>query len=55
MAENFIRVKCPDCGSEQIIFKKAATKVVCTACGATIAVPKGGDAEIKGEVVGEAE
>jgi len=51
MSGNFIKVKCPDCGAEQIVFKKAATKVVCNVCGSTLVVPKGGVGEIKGEIL----
>ncbi|MCL1810821.1 MAG: 30S ribosomal protein S27e [Methanomassiliicoccaceae archaeon] len=51
MADDFLKVKCPDCGNEQIVFRKAATRVNCHVCGSTLAVPKGGNAEIKGEIV----
>lgn len=51
MTGNFIKVKCPDCGAEQIVFKKAATRVACNVCGSTLVVPKGGVGEIKGEIL----
>ena len=51
MTNDFIKVKCPDCGNEQIVFRKAATKVVCNVCGSTLVVPKGGVGEIKGEIL----
>lgn len=51
MVNEFLKIKCADCGNEQITFKKAATKVTCNVCGATLVVPKGGNAEIKGEIV----
>ncbi|MCK4367006.1 MAG: 30S ribosomal protein S27e [Thermoplasmata archaeon] len=47
----FLHVRCPDCGNEQVVFDHASTKVTCLVCGATIVRPKGGKAEIKGEVV----
>lgn len=47
---NFIQVKCPECGSEQIIFSHAATVVRCNICGSTLAEPTGGKAKIKGEI-----
>ncbi|NHN58034.1 MULTISPECIES: 30S ribosomal protein S27e [Halorussus] len=50
MAGNFYAVQCPDCDNEQIVFSKAATEVACAVCGATLARPTGGDAEIEGEV-----
>ncbi len=51
MTGDFIKVKCPDCGAEQIVFKKAATKVPCHVCGSTLVVPKGGVGDIKGEIL----
>jgi small subunit ribosomal protein S27e len=46
----FIKVKCTDCDSEQITFNKAAIKVNCQVCGATLVEPRGGGALIKGSV-----
>ena len=51
MTNDFIKIKCADCGNEQITFRKAATTVTCHVCGATLVKPKGGNAEIKGEVI----
>ena len=51
MTDDFIKVKCPDCENAQIIFRKAATKVVCNVCGSTLLVPKGGVGDIKGEIL----
>ena len=48
----FVKVKCKDCGNEQIIFIRASTLVNCVVCGSTVAKPTGGKAELKGEVVG---
>ncbi len=50
MDKGFVKVKCPDCGNEQIIFLRASTVVKCQVCGATIATPTGGKAEIRGEI-----
>ncbi len=47
----FLRVKCRDCGNEQITFDRVAIVVGCLVCGATIAEPTGGKADIKAEVV----
>jgi len=47
----FLRVKCPDCGNEQIIFNHSTSVVKCNVCGATLAEPSGGKVSIKGEVV----
>ncbi len=47
----FVRVKCPNCGNEQIIFLRASTVVSCHVCGSTLAVPTGGKADIKGDII----
>ena len=47
----FMKVKCPDCGNEQVAFNRPATKVNCLVCGATLATPGGGEAVFKGEIV----
>ena len=46
----FVRVKCPDCKNEQIIFGKASTPVKCLVCEKIIAEPSGGKAKIKAKV-----
>ncbi len=46
----FVKVKCGDCGNEQIAFNRAATKVNCLVCGATLATPTGGEATFKAEI-----
>ena len=47
----FAKVKCPDCENEQVVFLRAASKVACQVCGATIAEPTGGRASLKGDIV----
>ena len=51
MVNDFIKIKCADCGNEQISFRRAATTVTCHVCGSTLITPKGGVGEIKGEVL----
>jgi small subunit ribosomal protein S27e len=51
----FLKVKCADCGNIQTIFDRTDTKISCSVCGATMALPAGGKADIKGEVVGRAD
>lgn len=48
---SFLRVKCPKCGNEQLVFSSAVNKVDCNVCGITLAEPASGKARIKGEVV----
>jgi len=47
----FIKVRCQACKNEQVIFEGATTKVKCLICGAVIAEPKGGKAELKARLV----
>ncbi len=48
MAGGFIKVSCRDCGNESIMFDRAATVVNCSVCGATLARPAGGRANLVG-------
>jgi small subunit ribosomal protein S27e len=47
----FLRVKCPKCGNEQLVYSHAVNKVNCNVCGVELAEPSGGKAIIKGEIV----
>ena len=47
----FIKVRCKDCENEQVLFNKAGIAVSCHICGSKLAIPRGGKAEIKGEIL----
>jgi len=47
----FLKVKCPKCKNEQIIFNKAATEVKCLVCGNILAKPTGGKSIIKAKIL----
>lgn len=47
----FVKVKCHKCGKEQVIFGRASTTVKCLGCGEVLAVPRGGKAAIKAEII----
>ncbi len=47
----FLKVKCNDCGNEQVIFGCASTVVKCLVCGRTLAEPTGGKAKILTKIV----
>ena len=51
MPGSFVRVACPDCEHEQVLFDRAATEVACAVCGATLARPTGGKAALAGTPV----
>jgi small subunit ribosomal protein S27e len=53
--KKFIKIKCPDCGNEQITYSRGSIEVKCNICGGVLAKPTGGKFEIKGEIVGEFE
>ncbi|OYT27697.1 MAG: 30S ribosomal protein S27e [Candidatus Altiarchaeales archaeon ex4484_96] len=45
----FLRIKCTDCGNEQVIFERASTVIRCLVCDKILAEPKGCIADIKAE------
>ena len=47
----FIRVKCPECGNEQITFDHASFPARCIVCGRILVKPRGGKALILGEII----
>ena len=51
MPGNFVRVRCPDCENEQVLFERASSAVDCAVCGSTLATPAGGEADLHGDVV----
>lgn len=51
----FLRVRCTDCGNEQLVYSHASTPVKCQVCGKTLAVPRGGKAELKTTSLGTLE
>ncbi len=51
----FLRVKCDDCGNEQIVFDKSCSKIKCLACDKILAEPSGGKAVIKTQILGIAD
>jgi len=48
----FLIVRCNDCGNEQVVYSHASSVVKCSVCGKTLAVPRGGKAELRGVVAG---
>lgn len=47
----FLRVKCSDCGNEQVMFDSATTVVKCIVCGRTFSESRGGKAKILTDIV----
>lgn len=48
---SFLLVQCNECGHRQAVFEHAKTHVSCQVCGAPLAKPRGGKAEILGKVL----
>ena len=47
----FVKVRCPKCKNEQIIFGKISTAVGCLVCGKPLADPTGGKSRLKARVL----
>jgi small subunit ribosomal protein S27e len=47
----FIRVKCPKCANEQVVFDRPSLAPHCSVCDEILANPTGGKAELKSEVL----
>jgi len=47
----FIKVRCPKCKNEQIIFGKTSTEVKCLVCEKVIAEPTGGKSKVKARIL----
>ncbi len=50
-SSKFIKVRCPKCRNEQVIFGKAASKVSCLVCGVVLAEARGGKSKIKSRIL----
>ncbi|HHN81434.1 MAG TPA: 30S ribosomal protein S27e [Methanomicrobia archaeon] len=51
----FVKIKCDDCGNEQVVFSKPASSVRCLVCGKTVIECTGGLGEFKSKIVAELE
>jgi len=49
--KSFVKVKCHGCGEESIIFSKVSTEVKCKKCQEVLALPTGGKAAVKAEIL----
>ena len=50
-ASKFVKIRCPKCKNEQVMFGKAASKIICLVCGKILADPTGGKSRIKARVL----
>jgi small subunit ribosomal protein S27e len=47
----FIKIRCPKCKNEQIMFGKSSSQVKCLVCGKILAEPTGGKSKVKARVL----
>ena len=47
----FIKIRCPKCKNEQVMFGKASSKVECLVCGKVLAESTGGKSKIKARIL----
>jgi small subunit ribosomal protein S27e len=47
----FLKISCPKCKNEQVIFNKATSNVKCLVCGLELIERSGGKAKIKSKVL----
>ena len=47
----FVKIRCPKCKNEQIMFGKTATQIACLVCGKQLAEPTGGKARVKARIL----
>lgn len=46
----FLKIKCPRCSSNQIVYGKSSTSIKCGICNYMLLKPKGGKAKIRAPV-----
>jgi small subunit ribosomal protein S27e len=47
----FLKVQCPECNNEQVIFGCPSTVVKCTVCGKVLAEPRASKGLIKAKIL----
>ena len=50
-SSKFIKIRCPKCKNEQIMFGKASSEVICLVCGKILAEPSGGKSKVKARIL----
>jgi small subunit ribosomal protein S27e len=47
----FVKIRCPKCKNEQIMFGKAASEVKCLVCDKVLAEPTSGKSKVKARIL----
>ena len=50
-SSKFIKIRCPKCKNEQIMFGKSSSEIKCLVCGKVLASPTGGKSRVKARVL----
>lgn len=50
-SSKFVKIRCPKCKNEQLLFGKSASKVSCLLCQKVLAEPTGGKARVKARIL----
>ncbi len=50
-SSKFIKVRCPKCKNEQIIFGKASSKIKCLVCDKVLSESGGGKSRVKARIL----
>jgi small subunit ribosomal protein S27e len=50
IGNRFIKIKCSECGNEQITYTKGSSNISCNICGAELAKPTGGTIMTSSEI-----
>jgi len=50
-SSKFIKIRCPKCKNEQVIFGKVSSEVNCLVCGKKVADPTGGKTKVKARIL----
>jgi small subunit ribosomal protein S27e len=46
----FVRIECPRCGQEKVVFGKSSSRVKCGRCNRLLVAPGGGKTRVKAKV-----
>ena len=47
----FVKIRCPKCKNEQIMFGKSSSTIKCLVCNKVLAEPTGGKSKIKARIL----
>jgi len=50
-SSKYVKIRCPKCKNEQIMFGKASSDVKCLVCGKDLAESTGGKSKIKARIL----